>query len=102
MKNKFIYSFIFFLFATTLSIEGQQLHNLKTHELIDRQLVNEIHAEKIAKIQIQDFQGRIKPISTLSLELLRKIYGKSKFTYLDKKHNKKKALPYSSIYWHAI
>ncbi|WP_299899197.1 cytochrome c biogenesis protein CcsA [uncultured Aquimarina sp.] len=93
MKNKFIYSIILFLFVATPSLSGQQLHNLTTYELIERQLINEIHAEKIAKIQIQDFQGRIKPISTLSLELLRKIYGKSRFTYLDKEHNKKKLSP---------
>nr|WP_247672646.1 cytochrome c biogenesis protein CcsA [Aquimarina sp. MMG016] len=75
------------------TVKAQQLHNLKPYELIHRQLIDVNHAEKFATIQVQDFQGRIKPISTLSLELLRKIHGKSSFSYIDKEYQKKQLTP---------
>jgi len=37
------------------------------------------HAEKFGRLLIQDIEGRIKPINTQSLEILRKIYKKDKF-----------------------
>ncbi|WGF91374.1 cytochrome c biogenesis protein [Aequorivita marisscotiae] len=45
-------------------------------------IINLKHAEKFGRLLVQDFQGRIKPVNTHSLELLRKIYKKD--TY--KKH----------------
>ncbi len=66
---------------------GQQLHHLTTRELIDRQSISEQHLQEFESVQVQDFQGRIKPIHTLSLELVRKIYGKSSIIILDE--NKK-------------
>ncbi len=64
---------------------AQQLHHLQTYELIERQYIDPAHAATFATLQVQDFQGRIKPIGTLALELLRKIYKKSTFRYTD--HN---------------
>ena len=38
--------------------------------------INQVHAERFGYLLVQDYQGRVKPINTLSLELLRKIYKK--------------------------
>jgi len=55
--------------------------------------INSTHADKFAAIQVQDFQGRIKPISTLSLEVVRKIHGKSKFNYVNQEQEQKELTP---------
>lgn len=62
---------------------SQQLHKLSENELIERQLISTNHASYFSELQVQDFQGRIKPIHTLSLDLLRKLYGKNSFKYTD-------------------
>ncbi|KAA1248153.1 cytochrome c biogenesis protein [Aquimarina sp. RZ0] len=93
MKHLFTYKLLWILFICIPHISAQQLHHLQPYELIERQWIDDTHAENFARIQVQDFQGRIKPIHTLSLELLRKIYGKSSFTYIDKHHQKKKLSP---------
>ncbi|WP_185866624.1 cytochrome c biogenesis protein CcsA [Blattabacterium cuenoti] len=41
------------------------------------------HGEKFGRLLVQDHRGRIKPIHTLSLELLRKIHKKSSIENLD-------------------
>ncbi|HUH47607.1 MAG TPA: cytochrome c biogenesis protein CcsA, partial [Arenibacter sp.] len=38
-----------------------------------------VHAHKFGQLLVQDFQGRIKPVNTHTLELLRKIYKKDKY-----------------------
>ncbi|MBQ4821075.1 cytochrome c biogenesis protein CcsA [Aquimarina sp. MMG016] len=93
MKKAILHSIISLILALLNTVKAQQLHNLKPYELIHRQLIDVNHAEKFATIQVQDFQGRIKPISTLSLELLRKIHGKSSFSYIDKEYQKKQLTP---------
>ena len=80
-----VYTFLF-----QINTIGQQLHSLPPYELIERQKIDITHADVMSSIQIQDFQGRIKPIHTLSLELLRKVYGKSTFNYFDKENTKQK------------
>jgi len=69
---------------------GQQLHKLKTYELVNRQFIQRKHSENFEQIQVQDFQGRIQPIHTLALSLLRKIHGKNTFQYENKKGELKK------------
>lgn len=49
---------------------------LVTNEVIDKQ-----HSDLFGRILVQDVDGRIKPINTLASEFLRKIYGKTTFTY---------------------
>ena len=61
---------------------SQQLHHLKLDELVQLQLISKAHTKKFEQLQIQDFQGRIKPIHTLALDLLRKLYGKDEFKYI--------------------
>lgn len=41
-----------------------------------------VHANKFGHLPVQDFQGRIKPMNTHTLELLRKIYKKDKYKEL--------------------
>ncbi|UZO81072.1 cytochrome c biogenesis protein CcsA [Aquimarina sp. ERC-38] len=93
MKKIVILLGVFFSLIGSHQVISQQLHHLEPYELIERQYIDLEHTKAFASIQIQDFQGRIKPVHTLSLELLRKIYGKSTFTYLNKDQNKKKLTP---------
>ncbi|WP_066311302.1 cytochrome c biogenesis protein [Aquimarina aggregata] len=89
MKKNIIYSFLSLILVTLNAAQAQQLHGLKPYELVNRQYIDTHHCEKFATIQVQDFQGRIKPISTLALELIRKIYGKNSFDYINKENQKK-------------
>ncbi|HZD83970.1 MAG TPA: cytochrome c biogenesis protein CcsA [Candidatus Angelobacter sp.] len=41
------------------------------------------HSEKFGFLLVQDFKGRMKPINTLALELLRKIYKKDRIGHID-------------------
>src|SRR5690606_11188590 len=75
-----------FLFLSGLisaqdSIQGHSAPQLNpasqfTHpdSLGQRMMVDKAHAEKFGRILVQDFEGRIKPMNTHALELLRKIY----------------------------
>ncbi len=42
-------------------------------------IIDPVHAAKFGHLLVQDFQGRIKPMDTHTLELLRKIYKKDKY-----------------------
>ncbi|MEO8774648.1 MAG: cytochrome c biogenesis protein ResB [Gelidibacter sp.] len=50
-------------------------------ELIINEVVHKQHSNLFGRILVQDVDGRIKPINTLSSEFLRKIYGKTTFKY---------------------
>ena len=41
--------------------------------------MNKEHADSFSKVVVQDFKGRMKPIHTLSRELMRKIHRKESF-----------------------
>ena len=41
--------------------------------------VNRAHAERFGRLLIQDFGGRIKPVNTYALEVLRKVYKKDTY-----------------------
>ncbi len=92
MKIRLLYIITLWLAHYNIS-NAQQLHNLSTLELIERQWIAPIHTKEFSKVQVQDFQGRIKPVHTLSLELLRKVYGKSSFTYTDQQNKKQQLSP---------
>jgi len=42
-------------------------------------VVDPVHADNFGRLLVQDFQGRIKPMNTHTLELLRKIHKKDKY-----------------------
>ncbi|MFD2550719.1 cytochrome c biogenesis protein CcsA [Bizionia sediminis] len=52
-----------------------------TADLVISQEIEKQHSNLFGRILVQDMDGRIKPINTLASEFLRKIYGKTKFTY---------------------
>src|SRR6185312_9685124 len=60
-------------------------------ELGSNRIIDAAHAEKFGHLLVQDYQGRIEPMDTHTLELLRKIYKKDKY--------KKGALTISSEQW---
>ncbi|TCD01798.1 cytochrome C biogenesis protein CcsB [Pedobacter psychroterrae] len=45
--------------------------------------IDPAHAEHFGRLLVQDFDGRIEPINTLALEILRKIHGKERFHSLN-------------------
>ena len=51
----------------------------KPGELGTNRIIDPVHAEKFGHLLVQDFQGRIEPMDTHTLELLRKIYKKDKY-----------------------
>lgn len=50
-------------------------------ELVINQHIDQQHSDLFGRILVQDMDGRIKPINTLASEFLRKIYGKTTYTY---------------------
>lgn len=60
-------------------------------ELGNNRIIDSDHAKKFGRILVQDFQGRIKPMDTHTLELLRKIYKKDNY--------KKGTLTLTSLQW---
>ena len=51
----------------------------KPGELGSNRIIDPENAKKFGHLPVQDFQGRIKPMDTHTLELLRKIYKKDKY-----------------------
>jgi cytochrome c-type biogenesis protein CcsB len=51
----------------------------KPGELGSNRIIDPAHAEKFGHLLVQDFQGRIEPMDTHTLELLRKIYKKDTY-----------------------
>ncbi|MBS7333143.1 MAG: cytochrome c biogenesis protein CcsA [Weeksellaceae bacterium] len=48
-------------------------------ELVKNMKIPAEHADKFGRLLIQDIEGRIKPVNTHALEILRKIYKKDKY-----------------------
>ena len=91
MQNLKTYIVLVWLFLTGINtINAQQLHKLSNKELIELQLIPINHTNKFEQLQVQDFQGRTKPMHTLALDLVRKIYGKNNFKYVSNTGNKQK------------
>ncbi len=72
--------FIAFLILNSFSIISQNV-NKEIDSLLSTQLINKEHASKFGRLLVQDLDGRIKPINTLSSEFLRKISRKNYFKY---------------------
>jgi cytochrome c-type biogenesis protein CcsB len=58
---------------------GPNAQFAKPGELRSNRIIDPVHAEKFGHLLVQDFQGRIKPMDTHTLDLLRKIYKKDKY-----------------------
>ena len=91
MQNLKTYIVLVWLLLTGVNtINAQQLHKFSNKELIELQLIPINHTNKFEQLQVQDFQGRTKPMHTLALDLVRKIYGKNNFKYVSNTGNKQK------------
>lgn len=66
---------LLFAFANAQTGPGQSLNQ---GELGSR-IISTKHADKFGHLLVQDFQGRVKPMDTYTLELLRKIYKKDSY-----------------------
>lgn len=77
-------------FNTSAQETGHEGHDHATHNHANHQMtapkpnmehhfISDEHAEEMASLLVQDFQGRIIPFHTLADQLMRKIYGKNKW-----------------------
>ena len=78
-------------FAQNYSVETKDTINIsqqkpganaqfaRPDELGSNRIIDADHAQKFGHLLVQDFQGRIKPMDTHTLELLRKLYKKDKY-----------------------
>jgi len=83
LKTKAVVTGLFLLgtFGNT-NLEAQMSKDtIPIVELLSFQEIDTQHTELFGRLLVQDLDGRIKPINTLASEFLRKIYGKTKFTY---------------------
>ena len=83
MNYKYIYIIIcfltsLFLWSNDTNPKLDSIINLKLDSIIEIRMIDELHASKISKVLVLDNEGRIKPLHTLSSELLRKISRKDK------------------------
>ena len=65
---------LLFLMISSVSW-SQQIQNNQ----LDQHTISKLHANKFGKLLIQDNQGRIKPVNTYALEVLRKVYKKDTY-----------------------
>lgn len=62
----------------TQEIKPEQ-HFVKPGSLNNRVKINQTHLDNFSRLLVQDYEGRIKPMNTHTLELLRKIYKKDSY-----------------------
>lgn len=67
--------------TTTLAQQkpGPTAQFARPDELGSNRIIDPVHAKKFGHLLVQDFQGRIEPMDTHTLELLRKIYKKDTY-----------------------
>jgi len=58
---------------------GPDAQFAKYGELGSNRIIDPVHAKRFGHLLVQDFQGRIEPMDTRTLDLLRKIYKKDKY-----------------------
>ncbi|WP_185867176.1 cytochrome c biogenesis protein CcsA [Blattabacterium cuenoti] len=85
------YFFIVFFLLSLLSIQNvvfAQIHEfnkipIPIENLFDAVHIPKKHSENFGRLLVQDHKGRIKPINTIAIELLRKIHKKDSIGSLD-------------------
>lgn len=63
-----------------------KMRSISADEIIARNKINKEHADKFGYLLVQSFEGRIVPINTEALDVLRKLYKKDKFKGTDGKY----------------
>ncbi|WP_375181286.1 cytochrome c biogenesis protein CcsA [Chryseobacterium sp.] len=75
--------------SETLKPQGAQpftkMKVVSADEIIARNKISEEHADKFGYLLVQNFEGRIVPINTEALDVLRKLYKKDEFKGTDGK-----------------
>ncbi|WP_185872253.1 cytochrome c biogenesis protein CcsA [Blattabacterium cuenoti] len=85
-NNYIILFFILLFFLGNNYVSFAQIHNLKKDSLKNISEAIHIpkkHSENFGRLLVQDNKGRIKPINTIAIELLRRIYKKNYLENLD-------------------
>lgn len=67
------------LLLASLGLSAQHMHQPNINPLN----INKQHAKKFGELIVQDQDGRMKPVNTLSSEIMRKIYRKDKMSGLN-------------------
>ncbi|WP_185863285.1 cytochrome c biogenesis protein [Blattabacterium cuenoti] len=83
-KNYSILLFIiFFLFNPQNLGFSHEFKKIPLENLFDGIHIPKKHSENFGRLLVQDYKGRIKPINTIAIELLRKIHKKDSIGSLD-------------------
>ncbi|MFA9289913.1 MAG: cytochrome c biogenesis protein CcsA [Solirubrobacteraceae bacterium] len=70
---------LFLVFSTFLTAQNAHSKKVKPEDIKGTVKINEDHANKFGRLLIQDVNGRISPINTVAIDILRKIYKKDNF-----------------------
>ena len=62
------------------------MRTISADEAISKNRISREHADRFSYLLVQNYSGRIVPMSTQALDVLRKLYKKSKFTGTDGKY----------------
>ncbi|WP_185857355.1 cytochrome c biogenesis protein [Blattabacterium cuenoti] len=79
-------SILFFILSSLHNFVYSQIHELKKiplESVFDAIHIPKKHSENFGRLLIQDQKGRIKPVNTIAIELLRKIHKKDSIGSLD-------------------
>ncbi len=76
---------ILLLMLISISAHAQQGHakKIKPEEIKNLVKIDKDHADRFGHLLIQDVNGRISPINTVAIDILRKVYKKDNFYELD-------------------
>ncbi|MEL0455894.1 cytochrome c biogenesis protein CcsA [Flavobacteriaceae bacterium SZ-1-7] len=72
-----------FIFALGFMLSTEMINAQNEISHITHASVSSEHAEAFSKLVVQDYKGRMKPVHTLSRELMRKIYRKESYKGLN-------------------
>ncbi len=70
-----------FILLLMFSLSSFMVHSQDSNST--KHIVSVEHADKFSKLVVQDFKGRMKPVHTLSREIMRKIHRKESFEGLN-------------------
>ncbi len=85
-KSHSILFIVFFLLSVIHNSISAQIHEFKKiplENVFDAIHIPKKHSENFGRLLVQDHKGRIKPINTIAVELLRKIHKKDSVGSLD-------------------
>lgn len=69
----------------SLAVPMAKMRTISADEIIARNKISAEHADKFGYLLVQNFEGRIVPINTEALDVLRKLYKKDEFKGTDGK-----------------